>query len=117
MSSGRPSRNDVTAGGNVLISMTDDACDHLRCFDTPAATDLKVNAVPIGTGKHGYSIEVVAFAVPAADGYGSVTVKVAPFPTPLLEARIVPPWASTKWRTIANPNPRPLCFRLVVLSA
>ena len=35
---------------------------------------------------------------------GSVTVKVAPCPSPLLCASTVPPCNSTKWRTIATPT-------------
>src|SRR4029453_16354332 len=38
---------------------------------------------------------------------GSVTVKVAPCPTPALSTATRPPWASTRCRTIARPSPRP----------
>ncbi len=48
---------------------------------------------------------------------GSITVNVAPFPSPSLVALTVPPWSSTRCRTIARPNPMPPCWRLVFWSA
>src|SRR5205085_5249135 len=42
---------------------------------------------------------------------GSFTVKVAPRPTPGLSALTVPPCISARWRTMANPSPRPPCVR------
>lgn len=38
---------------------------------------------------------------------GSVTVNVAPRPSPALCAFTVPPWSSTRYRAIARPSPRP----------
>ena len=48
---------------------------------------------------------------------GSVTVNVAPWPTPGLLAATRPPCRSTSWRTMARPIPRPPCRRVVELSA
>ena len=48
---------------------------------------------------------------------GSMTVNVAPCPAPGLSAETVPPWSSTRCRTMARPRPRPPCGRLVVASA
>ena len=38
---------------------------------------------------------------------GSLTVKVAPRPSPSLATETLPPWSSTRWRTIASPSPSP----------
>ena len=48
---------------------------------------------------------------------GSRTVKTEPRPSPGLSARTVPPWASTRWRTMARPRPSPPWLRVVELSA
>ena len=44
---------------------------------------------------------------------GSVTVKVAPWPSPGLLARMLPPCISTSCLTMASPRPRPPCRRVV----
>ena len=48
---------------------------------------------------------------------GSVTVKVAPWPSPGLLARMLPPCISTSCLTMASPSPRPPCRRVVLASA
>ena len=48
---------------------------------------------------------------------GSVSVKVAPLPSPALSAAMAPPCSSTRCRAIARPRPIPLCRRVLELSA
>src|SRR5438876_306006 len=48
---------------------------------------------------------------------GSLTTKVAPFPSPGLCASTLPPCSSTRCLTSANPRPRPLCALVLELSA
>src|SRR5438094_276857 len=48
---------------------------------------------------------------------GSLTLNVAPCPSPRLAASTLPPCSSTSFRTIASPMPRPPCARLLELSA
>jgi len=48
---------------------------------------------------------------------GSVTVKTAPRPGPLLSASTTPPCSSTRWRTMARPRPRPPWTRVLLASA
>ena len=48
---------------------------------------------------------------------GSDTLKVAPWPSPGLLARTVPPCSSTSCLTIASPRPSPPCRRVVLESA
>ncbi len=43
---------------------------------------------------------------------GSVTTKLAPWPTPELDAVIDPPWSSIRCFAIARPSPRPACERV-----
>ena len=46
-----------------------------------------------------------------------MTVKVAPNPSPALDASMLPPWSSTRCRVIARPRPSPFWVRVLVLSA
>ena len=56
-------------------------------------------------------------AVRAATAAGSVTVNVAPRPAPSLSTPMAPPCASTSWREMNRPSPRPPTLRVGALSA